>query len=63
MSNTVETVRVVATHPSQGDWVVINKADYNPEMHELYSDDAPKGQDSPAKRGRPRKVITEQDNG
>jgi hypothetical protein len=64
MTDTVETVRVVATHPSQGDWVVINKSDYNPEVHTLYGESAPTAQDSPVmKRGRPRKVNMEQDNG
>jgi hypothetical protein len=63
MSDTVETIRVMPVHPSQGAWVVINKSDFNPAMHELYSEE-PQAQDSPVvKRGRPRKVTTEQDNG
>jgi len=33
----IETVRVVATHPdSQGEFVVINKSDFDAEVHELY---------------------------
>jgi len=64
MPDTVETVRVMPSHPSQGDWVVINKADFDPLVHTLYGQ-APAEQDEQpaAKRGRPRKVTSEQDNG
>lgn len=48
MSTTPETVRVVATDPaSQGEFVVINAADFDPEQHQRY------GEAEPApKRGR-----------
>ena len=32
----METVRIKPTHESQGDFVIINKDDFNPEIHELY---------------------------
>lgn len=38
--NEIETVRVKPAHASQGEWVVINKADFDPAAHVLY-DDAP----------------------
>ena len=34
------TIKIVSTDPaSQGPFVVINKSDYNPDVHELYGDD------------------------
>lgn len=37
--NGVEVVRVVAAHPpSQGDFVVINAADFDPSVHVHYVD-------------------------
>ena len=50
----IETMRVKPADPSQGRWVVINVADFNPELHEPYEEDeAPK-------RGRPRKNKEEE---
>ena len=41
MSNTPATVRVVATDPaSQGGFVVINAADFDPELHQRYDEAA-----------------------
>lgn len=47
----IKTVKIKPSHPSQGDHVVINEADFDPAKHELI-------EDVPAKRkpGRPRKV-------
>lgn len=34
------TIKIVSTDPaSQGPFVVINKSDFNPDVHELYGDD------------------------
>lgn len=38
MADTCETVRVVAHDPEQGDFVVINKDDFDSEVHTLYAD-------------------------
>lgn len=47
MSADKETVRVVSTdEASQGPFVVMNKRDFDPEVHTLYEESAP------AKRGR-----------
>ena len=29
----IETIRVKAAHPSQGEWVVINAHDFDPAVH------------------------------
>ena len=43
------TIKIVSTDPaSQGPFVVINKSDFNPEVHELYGDDQDLG--APAER-------------
>lgn len=34
-----ETVKIKPSHPSQGAFVLINKSDFNPEMHELFEDE------------------------
>jgi hypothetical protein len=31
-----ETIRIKPSHPSQGDFVTINKADFNPAIHEAF---------------------------
>jgi hypothetical protein len=36
----METVKIKPSHESQGDHVVINKADFDPEKHELLVRDA-----------------------
>jgi hypothetical protein len=36
MSDTCQTVKVVPSHPSQGDYVEINAADFDPEKHEKH---------------------------
>ncbi|MBW9334582.1 hypothetical protein FEE59_13790 [Herbaspirillum sp. RU 5E] len=41
MSDSVETVKVKPWSQDQGDFVLINKDDFNPEVHELL--DAPAG--------------------
>lgn len=38
MSQSVETVKVKPWGADQGDFVLINKADFNPEEHELLED-------------------------
>lgn len=64
MLGEVQTVRVVSTdEASQGPFVVINAADFDPALHTLYEDDAAPEPDhdtsdpAPIKRrpGRPRK--------
>jgi len=32
----METVKIKPSHESQGDFVIINKDDFNPEIHEMY---------------------------
>lgn len=44
-----ETIRVKPAHPSQGEWVVINKADFDSAAHELYEEAQP-ADNVPAKR-------------
>ncbi len=34
--NTLTTRKVLPTHPSQGEWVVINAADFDPAVHTEY---------------------------
>ena len=48
-NETVETVRIVAASPEQGEYVIINASDYDADKHVLFddSDDA-----APTKRGR-----------
>jgi hypothetical protein len=49
MSTQIETVRVASTDPAnQGPFVVINKADFNPEVHKLFEEEAA---EAPKKRG------------
>jgi hypothetical protein len=40
----METVKIKPSHESQGEFVIINKDDFNPEIHELFGDatEAPK---------------------
>ncbi|QKY09514.1 hypothetical protein [Janthinobacterium lividum] len=33
------TIKIKPSHPSQGDFVLIEKSDFNPDVHELYGDD------------------------
>ncbi|WP_338678921.1 hypothetical protein OPV09_17470 [Janthinobacterium sp. TB1-E2] len=36
----MDTIKIVSTDPrTQGPFVVINKSDFNPDVHELYGDD------------------------
>lgn len=69
MPQPVETVRVMPTHPSQGEWVVINAADFDPAVHRLYepADSEPVASaqqaDMPKRRGRPPKHLKEAING
>lgn len=37
MSHICKTVKIKASHPSQGDFVEINEEDFDPEKHELYA--------------------------
>jgi len=48
------TIKVKSTHPSQGDFVIIEKVDYDPAKHELY--DPKDAEPVPSKRGRTKKV-------
>lgn len=58
----LETVRVVATDvASQGPFVVMNKADFNPAVHKLYAEDIPV--EVKPRRGRPPKITQGADNG
>lgn len=38
MSDAIETVKVKPWSDDQGDYVLINKDDFNPEVHELLED-------------------------
>lgn len=62
MSADPQTMRVMPTHPSQGEWVVINAADFDPALHVDFDEHAaaepaqivaPSA--APARRGRPPK--------
>jgi hypothetical protein len=53
-------LRVKSTHPSQGDWVEINAADYDPARHSLFDPaGAPAAEPSdaaePPRKGKTRK--------
>lgn len=69
MPQPVETVRVMPSHPSQGDWVVINATDFDPAVHRLYapadSEQVALTQQTemPKRRGRPPKHLKEAING
>lgn len=52
MSNTTETVRVVSTDPeTQGPFVVINAAEFDPDVHTKYEPDTPAPAEGEMKRG------------
>ena len=63
MSADPQTLRVMPAHPSQGAWVVINAADFDPVMHVEYDEQAgpapvaAAAPNAPARRGRPPKNI------
>ena len=55
-----QTMRVMPTHPSQGAWVVINVADFDPVMHVEFDERAgvvaaAADSSTPPRRGRPPK--------
>jgi hypothetical protein len=58
----MDTIKIKPWHESQGDHVVINKADFDPDKHELLGGEteAPVGveasDDTPARRGRKPKA-------
>jgi hypothetical protein len=67
MSQTAATVRVMPTHPSQGEWVTINASDFDPAVHQLYGtapepDASPKPAEMPKRRGRPPKYLNQEPN-
>lgn len=37
------TIKIKPSHPSQGEFVLIEKSDFNPDVHELYGDDQEQG--------------------
>jgi hypothetical protein len=49
----METLRVLPTHPSQGEWVVINAADFDPARHVLWSAPEPGPVPAPKKGKKP----------
>lgn len=59
----LETVKIKPSSPEQGEYVVINKSDYDEKLHMLYGEKPPKQEstsDEPIavetkKRGRPAK--------
>jgi len=55
--DSVATVRVKASHPSQGEFIVINEDDYDPERHELYEGDAPRRRAVSAPAPQPTKAA------
>ena len=59
MAGDPHTMRVMPAHPSQGEWVVINAADFDPVMHVEYDEHTAAAADdqasTPARRGRPPK--------
>lgn len=62
MSEAVRTVRVVSTDPaSQGPFVILNAADFDPARHVLFDESAPVevAQAAPRRRGRPPKLKSE----
>jgi hypothetical protein len=58
----MDTIKIKPWHESQGDHVVINKADFDPEKHELLEGEtevlagAEASGDAPARRGRKPKA-------
>lgn len=58
----IATIRIKALDPEQGAFVVINEADYDPEVHDLYVPDEPAstgdGDDStPATKTRKARAV------
>lgn len=54
MSGEVKTLRVKSTHPaSQGPYVVIDAAKYDPAVHTLYEPDVPAPAATPAPAAKP----------
>ncbi|PLC06403.1 hypothetical protein CY658_05045 [Variovorax sp. RO1] len=45
MTQTCETIRVKASDPEQGEFVVINKSDFDEKLHELHEESAGKPSD------------------
>ena len=54
----IETIKVKPWGEGQGDHVVINKADFDPELHEAFEPDSQQADQpaTPAKRGRKPKA-------
>lgn len=63
---TIETVRVMPSHPSQGEWVIMNACDFDPAIHQLYEpvkpEAAPQPAEMPKRRGRPPKYLNQEPN-
>lgn len=54
--NDIKTVKIKSSHPSQGEYIVINEEDFDDSKHELY------GVESKPKRGRKsRKAVEDVD--
>jgi len=67
MPQIIETVRVMPTHPSQGEWVIMNASDFDPAVHRLYGaaplpDASPQPAEMPRRRGRPPKYLNQEPN-
>lgn len=56
MSDDIEVIKVKPSHPSQGEFVLINASDFDPERHVRVGDGeapAPVPAPSAGRRGRP----------
>lgn len=53
----METIKIKPSHESQGEFVIINKEDFDAGKHELF--DAELVTDAPKRRGRPAKTEAE----
>jgi len=53
----LRTLRIKPTHPSQGAWVIINESDFDSSTMELYMDEA----EAP-KQLKPRTTLKDKDH-
>lgn len=63
MSDTLPTVKVKASDPEQGAFVIINEADFDPAVHELYVEptEAAPAEAAPAKASKAKAAKPEAD--
>lgn len=60
----IPTIKIDATHPDQGDYVIINEEDFDPAVHARYIEGIefqpnsdPENTPATKRRGRPPKAV------